>query len=137
MMEKKIILKGSLFGTNKIKKYKNPDILYSKINNTTYNKNNILIKHNSDKHFIYHSYDKYNDEYKRILSGRWYDLNFIFDSNSMPLSKFDSKNKTLTIEFDNFEIYNEKTGKSKFQKMKTIIYLTDLGYKKLHDYMNN
>jgi hypothetical protein len=131
-MTKEIILKGSLYGSKKIKEYSNPDILYSKVDSKICRGNKLSIKYNKEKKnfYIYHSYDIFDNNLSKIHYGRWYDTNFNFD-----LKLFDKKKNTLTIKLKKVEWENFDTGKSSIRDVKIIIYLSNLGYNKLLEYI--
>ena len=132
MVEKKLILKGSLHGTKILKEYSKPDILYSSVNNKICKKNLFSISYNKEKNnfYIYHSYDEYDNQLNKIYSGRWYQTNFNFNTKS-----FDYKKKTLTIKLKNIEWENFETGKIDVKNVKIIIYLSPTGYEKIIKYL--
>lgn len=133
---KKIILKGSYKGVSKISPMKTFDIIKSvsickskkclqpkKEIEYFINQFNISQKENGT-YFIYHMYDAFDPKtMKKTLSGRWYDQEKI----EFIQKKLDSKNKTFTVTFKNYE--DEDTLKT--YPVDIIIYFNEKGWKKL------
>lgn len=132
MNKNKLILKGLLYGTNKIKEYSNPDILYSSIDNEIFNGNELTISYDKIKnnYYIYHSYDKYDLQLKKIYSGRWYDTKFNIECDLLCV-----ENKTLTIKLENVEWVNFDTGITTIKNVEIIINFTPNGFDEFCDFI--
>lgn len=132
MNKNKIILKGIVFGKT-LKKYDNPDIIKSTVDNFECEENNLTINYDkkSGKYSIYHSYEGY-EKSKKIYSGRWYDLNILFEKKF-----FNEKNKTFSFILKNIDWVDFSTGKSKIKNVKIKIYFSENGYKKLENFINH
>lgn len=134
--QKKIVLKGSYKGVSKISPMKTFDIIKSvsickskkclqpkKEIEYFINQFHISQKENGT-YFIYHMYDAFDPKtMKKTLSGRWYDQEKI----EFIQKKLDSKNKTFTVTFKNYE--DEDTLKT--YPVDIIIYFNEKGWKKL------
>lgn len=132
-MKNKLLLKGSLYGTKQIKKYDNPDILYSNVDEQKFQKNEFTISKNKDNSFyIYHSYVSFDDKFNVINSSRWYHTNYVLNTNSM-----NEKNKTITIILKNVNWENKKTEKISVKNVKIILYLTTIGFEKIQKYLTS
>lgn len=133
MVAKELSLKGSLHGTTIIKEYQNPDILYSIVDNKICKGNSLKIKYNKEKNnfYVYHSFDRYNNELKKTYSGRWYNTNTNFDYKSINENK-----KTLTVILKNIEWENFDTGKYSIKNVKITIFLTSSGFEKIKKYFS-
>ena len=132
MVTTDLILKGLLNGTKILKEYSNPDILYSNVDNNSCNKKNKLtINYNKEKNnfYIYHSYDKFDDELKKTYSGRWYNTNLNFDNKSL-----DNKKKILTIKLKNTEWEDFDTGKISIKNVKIVVFFSPNGFEKINKY---
>lgn len=130
-MKNKLILKGSLHGTKQIKKYDNPDILYSKVDGMIFQKNDFTISKNKDNSFyLYHSYVSFDEKFNKINSSRWYHTNYVLNSKSI-----NDKNKTLTIILKDVNWENLKTGKQTIKNVKIILYLSPNGLEKILKYL--
>jgi predicted RNA-binding protein len=119
-----MILVGKYINENK--EYKNPDILYSKmkIGNKIeiFKKNKLNIEKNkNNSYFIYHMFDKINDNY----SGRWYNNNV--NKNEIIINT--KENKLIYI-INNFE-YEENNKIKIYKKVKMEIFFTEKGMKSL------
>lgn len=132
MLKKKLTINGLLHGTKIIKKYKNPDILYSKIDTYIYNKNHLTISYNDEKNIfcLYHFFELYNDN-EKIYSGRWYNTNICFDSKSI-----DKKKLTLTIDLKNIDWENFENGIITNRDVKITFFLTKIGLCKIKNMLN-
>ena len=126
-MKKELSLKGSKYGSIIIKKYLNPDILYSFIDNHKCYQNKLSITYQNNKYFVYHSYNDYNKKY----SGRWYDANFSIDNCNL-----DENRKILTILLKNTEWGNFDDNTTIKKDVEIKIFLTQCGYNKLRTFYN-
>lgn len=129
----KIILKGSIHGTKKIKTYSQPDILHSKVDKVLAQSNEFSIRYNQGKNnfYIYHYYDAYDNNLNKIYSGRWYISDFIPDAKS-----FNSKDQTLNILLKKVPWEDFDTGKTKVKNVKIKIFFTQKGYDKITKFIN-
>ena len=120
----KMKFKGSHYGVHKFKRYKNPDILNSKLLGKTFNKNEFSLSKKKQKRnfFMYHVWDST----KLAEIGRWYDISF----NLKTGAKINKSQKTLEyiiLEYDQMDgttLYDvpvkikfTKSGFEKLQKM--------------------
>jgi len=126
----KLELRGVLYGTKTIKKYKDPQILYSIVDGHKCQKNKLSIGYNKSKDsvYIYHSYDGYDAQMKNIYSGRWYDTKFKLDS-----SMINKANKSLTIKMMDTDWHNFDTNRDEKKDVKIQIYFSRKGLGEILD----
>lgn len=132
-MMSKLTLKGSMYGSKKIKTYSEPNILYSVVDKHKCQINNLTFKYNKDKNnfYVYHSYDGLNSTMNKVYLGRWYNVDFIPNKKN-----FNSKTNTFEIQLKNVEWENFETGKIKIKNVKIKFFLTPSGYNKLIIFIN-
>lgn len=129
----KLILKGSIYGTKKIKTYSQPDILYSNVDKVLSQSNVLSIRFNKENNdfYIYHLYDTYDKNLNKIYSGRWYIGDFIPNKKS-----FNSKDKTLNILLKKVPWEDFNSGKTKIKNVKIKIFFTQKGFNKILNYVD-
>ena len=120
MIKSKIILKGPLYGTKIIKRYKNPDILRSRILNKVCEFNNFTLSENESGYFVYFSF--YTDD--RKWSGRWFDSTVTVNDFNL-----DPELKQLTYiipKWDGGDDYDEE-----LTNVRHVVTFSDKGWKKV------
>jgi len=129
----KLTLKGSMYGSKKIKTYTEPNILYSMVDKHKCQINNLTFKYKKDKNnfYVYHSYDELDTTMNKLYSGRWYNFDFIPGKKN-----FSSKTNTFEIQLKNVEWEDFDTGKIKTKNIKIKFFLTSCGYNKLIIFFN-
>lgn len=90
------------------------------INKLTIRKNN-----NNDTYFVYHGYDAINDIGKKYYSGRWYDMQFKFNKESMNEKKQYIHTTMMFEHLNTFEKY----------EVETKIYFNESGWRQLNSFI--
>jgi len=123
-----LVLKGALHGVEKVVPYKDPDILYSIVDNIKYPQNKIRLSYVANKpgFYIYHMYDNREIKY----SGRWYDLSFKFEPENL-------KDMMLTVHLKQIAWRDFETDLDTVKDVDIVVFFTKKGFRKLKKYIAN
>lgn len=129
-MSKKLTLKGPMHGVKVFKTYKNPDIIYSVVDNHKCQVNNLQIEYLPDKNvfYIYHSYKNIyeKNDNEAIYSGRWYNRNYSFTKKDL-----DENEKYLNILLKSVSWEDFTTGNITQKDVNIIIHFNTSGFNKI------
>lgn len=129
-MVKQIRLKGPMHGAKIFKPYKNPDIIYSVIDNHKCQVNELHIEYLPENNvfYIYHSYKNIYDKNDNgaVYTGRWYNRNYSFTNKNL-----DENEKTFKIVLKSVAFEDFNTGNITQKDINVSIHFNSSGFNKL------